>query len=107
MSVVSRRGEIPRNAIPAVWEAEAGQGVPAAVAIFTGENRSSSDGDDSLRRATKGAPSMHKEADGRLLFTAKEGGKGSLTIRIPAGRAAKVTDAFLSELEAFIGSRLG
>ncbi len=100
-------GEIPRDLIPAIWEAEAGQGASATGAIFTRENLSNDDESVPLRPTSNGVPSVHKGADGRLLFTAKEGSTGSLTIRIPAGRTAKATDAFLRELEAFIGSRLG
>lgn len=100
-------GEIPRNSIPAVWESEAGQGALQASPIFTGENRRGSEIGNSKRQTGKSAPSVHKGEDGRLLFTAKEGGKGAFVIRIPAGRAAKVTEAFLSELEGLIESRLG
>jgi len=105
-------GEIPRNSIPSVWEVEEGQGLSSDEPTFTGESRMVSDADDPpLPRddadgAGKRIPSVHKEADGRLLFTAREGGKGALVIRIPAGRAVKASDSFLSELESFIGSRL-
>ncbi len=100
-------GEIPRDSIPGVWESEGGQAGASKGEIFTRENDPAAVATDAASvGASSSSSAVYKGEDGRLLFTAKGGGKGGVTIRIPSSRASKLDEAFWSDLESFIGSRL-
>lgn len=100
-------GEIPRDSIPEVWEREAVQAGVAKGEIFTRENDPAAVAADAASvGVASSSPAVYKDEDGRMLFTAKGGGKGGVTIRIPSSRASKLDEAFWSDLKRLIGSRL-